>query len=138
MTDHYEDIIDLPHHVSEKRTPMPRMSRAAQFAPFAALTGYEDAVIETARLTDEKQELTEEEVACVNKQICMLAEDMTRDYDMRITYFVPDKNKKKKGGRYVTATGRVKDVDIVAACLVMADRTRIPFADIMEIEKVKV
>ncbi len=136
MTDHYEDILHLPHHVSTKRTPMSRESRAAQFAPFAALTGYEDAVEETARQTDAKQELTEEQAEKVNQVLYELSNDKERHCELRITYFVPDQ--KKAGGRYMTLTGRVYDVEVAAERLVMYDRTRIPFADILNIERAEI
>ncbi len=103
----YEDIVNLPHHVSGKHAPMPLDKRAAQFAPFAALTGYEDAISETARLTDELIFLPEEAADELGRKI---AEAMEQRTEIVIRYFVPDS--KKAGGQYVEAAGKVKKAEL--------------------------
>ena len=94
----YDDIINLPHPVSKKHPQMPLLDRAAQFAPFAALTGYGEALTETARLTDTKIELDEGEIERINAKINYLIDNLETAPTVEITYFVPDK--KKKGGKY--------------------------------------
>ncbi len=131
MTHNYDDIINLPHHVSTKHTPMSRENRAAQFAPFAALTGYEDAVRETARLTDARIELTEEQLARVNRALNELHVHRGRGAAFEIVFFVADE--KKQGGAYVTRHSTVRDIDPAREVLVLADRTEIAFADILTI-----
>lgn len=128
----YEDIINLPHHVSPTRPRMSRADRAAQFSPFAALSGYGDAVQETARLTNRRIELDESAKAALDEKLRLLAEVIEERPEAEITYFLPDK--KKAGGEYVTATGQVKKVDAVAQELVMANGRIIPIADIIEVE----
>ena len=128
----YEDIINLPHHVSPTRPRMSRADRAAQFSPFAALSGYGDAVQETARLTNQRIELDEGAKAALDEKLRLLAEVIEDRPEAAITYFLPDR--KKAGGEYVTATGQVKKVDAVAQELVMANGRIIPIADIIEVE----
>ena len=102
----YDDIIDLPRHKSSTRPPMPREKRAAQFAPFAALTGHEEAVKETARLTDKKIELDETMKAILNEKLKIIKRDLVKKPYVEITYFQPDK--RKAGGYYYSINGRVK------------------------------
>ena len=128
----YEDIINLPHHVSPTRPRMSRADRAAQFSPFAALSGYGDAVQETARLTNRRIELDESAKAALDETLRLLAEVIEDRPEAAITYFLPDR--KKAGGEYVTATGQVKKVDAVAQELVMANGRIIPIADIIEVD----
>lgn len=132
MSESYEDIINLPHHVSPTRPRMSMADRAAQFSPFAALSGYGDAVQETARLTNRRIELDESAKAALDEKLRLLAEVIEERPEAEITYFLPDK--KKAGGEYVTATGQVKKVDAVAQELVMANGRIIPIADIIEVE----
>lgn len=132
MSESYEDIINLPHHVSPTRPRMSRADRAAQFSPFAALSGYGDAVQETARLTNRRIELDESAKAALDEKLRLLAEVIEDRPEAAITYFLPDR--KKAGGEYVTATGQVKKVDAVAQELVMANGRIIPIADIIEVE----
>ena len=103
----YDDIIGLPHHVSSTRPHMPMLDRAAQFQPFRALTGYEDAVQETARYTDEKVELTEDEKALLDMELQRLSDDIANRPQVTLTYFRSDK--RKAGGAYVTTTGRLEN-----------------------------
>ena len=130
----YDDIIDLPHHVSGTRPHMPMIDRAAQFQPFRALTGYEDVVHETARLTEEKVQLTEEEQALLDARLQRLTEETASQPQVRITYFQPDK--KKAGGAYVTAAGGLKKIDDFAGMLLLTGGERIPIEDIVDIQSV--
>ena len=102
----YDDIIDLPHHVSATRTRMSMIERAAQFSPFAALTGYDAAIKETWRLTDQRIELSEECRAALDRKQMLLLDHIGDRPEISITYFVPDE--RKNGGTYVTVTGKVK------------------------------
>ena len=128
----YDDIIGLPHHVSPTRKPMSRWNRAAQFSPFAALTGYDDAVRETARLTDSPVELDESRRAELSEALRQLHEREGSRPAARITYFVYDLH--KAGGAYVTAEGPVKKVDPVYHTVTMADGTVIDMEDIVAVE----
>ena len=125
----YDDIIDLPRPKS-KHEPMPMSDRAAQFSPFAALTGYGDAIDETARLTDARIELSEEERAELDYKQQYLA---TLDAPtVTVTYFVPDE--RKSGGAYVTHTGVLKRVDEVERIVVFKDGLRVPLDEVMDIK----
>ena len=129
--DPYEDIINLPHHVSPTRPRMSRADRAAEFSPFAALSGYGDAVKETARLTGQRIELDESAKAALDEKLRLLAEVIEDRPETAITYFLPDR--KKTGGEYVTVSGRVKRADSVQRELVMMNGTRIPVEDILDV-----
>ncbi|WP_295073634.1 hypothetical protein [Ruminococcus sp.] len=131
MSGQYDDIINMPHHVSTTRAQMPRRNRAAQFAPFAALTGYEDAIGESARLTDAKAELCEDEAAELNKKIQLLSARIASEPYCEITYFVPDKH--KSGGKYITVSGNVRFIEEVTRQLVLCGGLRIPLDDIIKI-----
>lgn len=125
----YDDIIDLPRPKS-KHEPMPMSDRAAQFSPFAALTGYGDAIDETARLTDARIELSEEERAELDyKQQYLSTLDAPT---VSVTYFVPDE--RKSGGAYVTHTGALKRIDEVERAMVFADGTRVDMDEVVGIE----
>ena len=125
----YDDIIHLPHPTSVRHPRMSMIDRAAQFSPFQALTGYGDAIQETARLTGEKVELTEEEKAVLDEKLRFLTDTGN---EAAFTYFQPDG--KKSGGSYVTALGAIKKLDPLEGRLVLADGTAIPINDILEIE----
>jgi len=127
----YHDIINLPHHQSVKHRHMDVSDRAAQFSPFAALTGYEAAVEETARVTADRIELSEEALKELNEKLFMIQGSLPKSLDVEITYFVKDD--KKKGGSYVTVTGVVKKIDEYERILVMEDKTRVPIEDIRSI-----
>lgn len=128
----YDDIIDLPHHVSLTRPRMSAHDRAAQFSPFAALTGYEAAVSETARLTNKRVELDDGEKEAINERLHMVQECIDEQPEISITYFVPDK--KKTGGAYVEVTGIVKKIDDFSRLVVMRDGTNIPIDEIIQLE----
>lgn len=131
----YEDIISLPHHVSPVRPQMSMRDRAAQFAPFAALTGYGDAVEETARLTDEKVELSETRQAILDRKLQILIDALAKEEQpgIRITYF--QKDGKKAGGRYVTAAGNLKRIDEYGRTLNLTSGECIPMEDIADISE---
>ena len=128
----YDEIIGLPHHVSKTRPQMPMSDRAAQFSPFAALTGYDAAVKETGRLTDEKIELDEETLTALNMRYQLLMDSLKESPEVRITYFKPDE--RKSGGAYLTVTGVVKKVDDYERLITMRDGTIIPMDDVLTIE----
>ena len=130
----YDDIIDLPHHVSTTHHRMSMLERAAQFQPFRALTGYEDAVRETARLTDDQVELTEDEKALLDGKLQRLADNLASHPLVTVTYFQPDK--KKAGGAYVTATGELKKIDDFTSTLLLTGGERIPIENIVDIQSV--
>lgn len=123
MSDGYNDIINLPHHVSTKHPRMKMIDRAAQFSPFAALTGHGAAVSETERLTENFAEPDEYEKSIINEKLRFLAELVSQHPVAEIVYFEPDK--RKDGGEYVTVTGEVKKIDSVGQSVLMADGQRI-------------
>lgn len=131
----YEDIINLPHHVSATRPQMSMMDRAAQFSPFAALTGYDAAIKETARLTDQKIELDDYEKEEINDKIQLIAEHLGEDFEVVITYFQPDG--KKAGGAYVDALGVVKKIGEYERMIVFREGRKVPIDDILEIKLVE-
>ena len=128
----YEDIINLPHHVSPTRPQMPMSDRAAQFAPFAALTGYDAAIKETGRLTDEKIELDEEALTALDMKYQFLMDALDDAPEVTITYFQPDE--RKAGGKYVSAVGVVRKVDDFERRITMQDSARIPMDDVLSID----
>ena len=127
----YDDIIHLPHHVSATRPHMPITDRAAQFSPFAALTKHGDAIVETARLTQERKELTEDAKADIELRLNLLAKQIASRPQVSITYFQPDEM--KDGGSYITVAGAVKKIDVYDHIVVMLDKTKIPTENIFEI-----
>lgn len=132
MTGPYDDMIPLPHPTSAKHPRMPAADRAAQFSPFAALTGYEAAIRETARLTDRRAELDEDAKAGLDRKIRLIADHLAERPEVSITYFLADR--KKAGGAYQMATGAIKKIDDFQQVVVMMDGTLIPIDDIYEIE----
>ena len=132
MSDNYEDIKHLPHHVSKTRPQMPSIDRAAQFAPFAALTGYDDAVKETARLTDQRIELDEGTKVILNDKLRIAVDRAEEQPEVSITYFLPDQ--RKSGGAYITVKAVIKRIDEYERLVVFTDKTTIPIDDICEIE----
>lgn len=132
MTKTYDDIIHLPHHVSATRPHMSAIDRAAQFSPFAALTGYDAAIKETARLTDERVELDEYMKDALSDKLQIIAKRLKEHPEIAITYFLPDV--KKNGGAYVTAGGTAKRIDEYKRVVIMSDGTVIPIDEISSIE----
>ena len=131
MSGQYDDIIHLPHYVSPTRPQMPMHDRAAQFSPFAALTGYDAAIAETGRLTSERIELTEDELDALNVKYQLLIERLDDASEVRITYFQPDIY--KSGGAYTSETGIVKKVDTFERLVHMTNGAIIPMDDIYDI-----
>ena len=132
MSGPYDDIINLPHHVSRTRPQMPRADRAAQFAPFSALVSYGAALVETARLTDRRIELEEDDRAAMDRKQQKLMERIGERPEVAVTWFVPDA--RKEGGQYITTVGRLKRIDEVRRVMVLVDRTEIPLDDVFDIE----
>lgn len=128
----YADIINLPHHISKKHPRMSLRDRAAQFSPFAALTGHKEAINETARLTDEKHILSEDTIMQLNTQLNLIKENINENHTVTITYFVPDT--KKSGGAYISHSGVVKKIDEYNRNIIMTDKTVIPIEQISEIQ----
>ena len=131
MMNLYDDIINLSHHTSPLRLRMSAHDRAAQFSPFAALTGYGSAITETGRLTDKKVELDEYSKTDLNEKLSKIQDQIDELPEVIITYFQLDK--KKSGGTYITATGCLKKIDAYERTLIMQDDTKIPIDDIFEI-----
>ena len=132
MSEKYDDIIHLPHHVSPKRNPLTAMERAAQFSPFSALTGLGAKMSETARLTNQRMELDEYAKASLDALLRELVESKEKQ-EVLITYFVPDE--RKEGGSYQICSSTVKKLDLYLGLLLMEDGTKIPIEEIYEIEK---
>lgn len=130
MDPKYNDIIDLPHHRSETRGHMSASDRAAQFSPFAALTGFDAAVVETARLTAERIELTEQRMEILNARLQMLLDDP--EAKAEFTYFLPDKQ--KSGGEYVRTVGSVRSFDFIEGRILLSDGKVIPVNDLYDVE----
>ena len=131
MNNRYDEIMELPHHVSKTRPPMPMSDRAAQFAPFAALTGYDSAIKETGRLTDERIELDEEALTALDRKYQLLMDTLDDAPEVTIIYFQPDE--RKAGGQYVSATGTVKKVDTFGRRILLQDGTRIPLDSVYDL-----
>lgn len=128
----YEDIINLPHHQSNTRKHMSLHDRAAQFAPFAALTGYDDAVKEARRLTDGKPELDENQLADLDQKLAELTKRISEHPEIIITYFEPDN--KKDGGAYITFIGRLKKIDNYKRIFVFEDGREIQICNIINMD----
>lgn len=127
----YDDIINLPHHVSKKHPRLSMKQRAAQFAPFAALTGFGDAINETSRITENRIELDDEEKLEIDNILQKLINKISNKPKVTITYFIPDL--RKTGGEYKTKIGNLKKIDEYRQLLVLEDKTEIPIKEIIEI-----
>ena len=132
MTEDYSDIINLPHHVSHNHPQMPMEERAAQFAPFAALTSYDAVIHETARLTDRQVELEEYDNERLNRIFSELMDSLEEHPMVTVSYFKPDEH--KAGGAYVTVTGQLKKIDTYEQIMKMEDGTVIPIGSIMDLQ----
>lgn len=130
----YDDIIDRQRPISSKRTPMSPEKRAAQFAPFAALTGYEDAILETGRLTQGKVELTEDAKSLLDDKLILLMEKENSDPMIQVEYFVKDE--KKQGGRYVKRECQLRNIDRNMRVLNLCSGEQISLDDIVELDEV--
>ena len=131
MTGPYDDIINLPHPISAKHPRMPLYDRAAQFSPFAALSGHGAAIEETARLTDRRIELDEDTKAMLDLKQQILADRIAERPEISVVWFRPDA--RKEGGQYVTTVGQLKKVDDIARILQLADGITIPLDEVLEL-----
>ena len=131
MSGLYDDIINLPHHVSQKHPQMSMQDRAAQFAPVAALTGHGAAIRETERETTRQAELDEDELELLDSQLRYLQNHLEEQPEVTITYFEPDR--KKEGGSYTEIHGKVRKIDLVERFVQMVDKQQIPIDRILEI-----
>ena len=129
--DKYKDIIDLPHFVSKNRKHMSNLDRAAQFAPFAALVGYEESINETGRITEDRIELSETNLAILDKKINILKEHLKENIEISITYFVPDEL--KSGGSYKTDKIIVKSIDEINRLLIDINNKSYPLDYLIDI-----
>ena len=128
----YEDIVDLPPHISKKHPQPTMLERAARFAPFAAITGYEEMVLEEARVTEERIELDEGTLAMLNEKLNIIHDSLDSEPVIQITYFEPDK--KKSGGAYISVTGTVKRIDEYERLVIMSDGKKILIDEIFGLE----
>lgn len=135
MMNDYKDIIDLPHPDPQNHPRMSMLSRAAQFAPFAALTGYEAAIEETARLTNDQLSLDEYHQELLNRKYLLLQEQLAEHPTITIVYFEPDT--KKSGGVYRSVTGIVKIIDEYNRCLILSNGQQIPLMSIIDIDGIE-
>ena len=131
MDKNYDDIINLPHYISKKHPQMSIEARSAQFAPFSALTGYDEAIKETARLTDKRIEIDDGLKVVLNNKLQYILENLKLKPEIILTYFVYDD--KKIGGKYVEKIGVVKKIDMVEQYVMLIDKTKIPFLEIINI-----
>lgn len=132
MSGSYDDIIHLSHPTSKNRPRMSIHDRAAQFSPFAALSGHAAAIAETARLTDRKLELDEDTKAELDRRQAILLEHISERPEITVTWFRPDE--RKEGGAYITTTGRLKKLDEAERILILTDDTRIPLEAVVSLE----
>ena len=128
----YEDIVNLPPHISKKHPQPSMMDRAARFAPFAAITGYEEMVLEEARVTEERIDLDEGTLSMLNEKLNMIQEFLDEEPEVTITYFEPDK--RKAGGAYVSITGTVKRIDEYEHLVLMNDGKKISINEISDLQ----
>ena len=130
----YEDILHLPHPEPKKHQRMTLENRAAQFSPFAALTGHNEAIKETERLTDRKIELEEDAIADINRTLIWIKDNINNNPEVVVTYFVPDY--KKTGGKYVTSTVNISKIDETNHCIITNNEIKIAIHNILEITSV--
>lgn len=129
----YDDMLNLPHHVSPTRAHMSMHDRAAQFAPFAALTGYDAAVQEAARLTDTQIDLDAEQIDAINRQLWSLRERLDQRPLVSLCYFCPDE--RKSGGSYIRLEDRLRKIDEYGQSIILEDGTAIPMAQLIELQE---
>lgn len=127
----YEDIIELPHHVSEKRPQMSREKRAAQFSGFRALRGFDEKFTESVRTTEERREITEDRAEELDRVFNMLIAAEKSQPEIKVTYFKPDS--RKSGGEYLIVTGELRFIDMAELVLRFTDGRSIPIQDVYEI-----
>lgn len=134
-THEYDDIINLPHHISKTHKPMSREARAAQFAPFAALTGHDAAIKETERLTESKKIIDENYKNILDEKMSIIQRKIKTEPLVSITYFIKDT--RKTGGKYITITDNIKKIDTYERLIVLKNKTKIKFQDIIDIYEEK-
>ena len=132
MTDNYDDIIHLPHHVSKRHPQMSLYNRAAQFAPFSALTGYEEVIAETARQTNPKIEIMEDDRQLMDRKLSLLSTHLEEERTISITYFQPDGC--KDGGQHLTIKGIVKAIHTNERIIILKDKKKISIDAIIGLE----
>lgn len=132
MNDKYDDIINLPHYEPKYHPRMSQYQRAIQFAPFSALTGYEDAIKEESRITDKRLEIDEELKDIINSKLNKINELIKNKPEIEITYFIPDI--KKEGGKYITEKVNVKRIDFINDFIKLTDNRIIVLNDIIDIK----
>ena len=128
----YDDIINLPHHVSKKHPQMSLEARSAQFAPFSPLTGYEEGIEETGRLTNQRKELNEEVKQILDNKLRIIQEQISTKPEIACTYFVPDE--RKDGGKYIQVKGKVIKIDRYNKLIILEEKIEVPIKEIIEIE----
>ena len=129
----YKDIINLPHYISKKHIQMSLEARSAQFAAFAALTGYDDVIKETTRLTEKRKDIDEGLKTILNNKLRMIQEKINTRPKITFTYFIPDNQ--KSGGSYEIVTGNVKKIDKYKQIIILENNIEIPIVEIIEIEE---
>lgn len=132
MANDYKDIINNPHHTSKTRKRMSQSNRAAQFAPFAALTGHDASIYEAARLIENKIELNDKEIDALNMKLNFLKEHIKEQPEIKVTYFVPDI--KKDGGAYVEYSGTIRVIDETQKIIITSNRTKIAIEMILDLK----
>ena len=128
----YDDMIQMPHPTSKSHPPMSRLNRAAQFAPFAALTGYDAKVREVARITERKIELDEDSRSLLDETLRQIQEQIEECPEVEVTYF--EKDDQKEGGSYHTIQDKIKKIDTYTHMLIMVNGIRIPLEDVIDIQ----
>ena len=128
----YDDIINLPRHISKNHKPMPISNRAAIFAPFSALTGYNETIIEASRITDRKIEISDEEKEKINDKLQYIKNIITQKPLVSIKYFIHDS--KKSGGKYIQINCNIKKIDTIKKIIILTDNTKINIEDIIYID----
>ena len=131
MSGKYDDMLDLPHPDPQTHPRMPMRNRAAQFSAFAALTGHDAAIAETRRLTDQRIDLDENEIAQLDEKLRLLEEQIEEHLTVSITYFQPDA--RKDGGSYQPATGIIKRIDRIKGVIIFLDRREVSICEIVEV-----
>lgn len=132
MNKKYENILNHKRHYSLSHPKMSNEKRAAQFAPFAALTGFEDKANETARQTQQRIIIDENEIDLINNKLKLIEFKLNEQPTVKITYF--EKDAFKEGGKYITAAGCVQSIDLLNSNILMSDGTKVPVNDIIDID----
>ena len=128
----YDDIINMPRHISSKHPQMKIIDRAAQFAPFAALTGHKESIDEASRITDSKKELDENQKEILNNKLNYILLNLDKLFEIKITYFQADL--KKSGGKYITVLANIKKIDEYNKVLVLNNGMTIKLDDLYWLE----